>query len=352
MRTLALTFIALVLGAGCSRVGLGDTVDLDWNWAPLLGPSDELHLPYVAGADFDLYTRFVDEDDQVGWTLESDDASVLRIDSTENGDASVTATGAGTTTVRILDEEGELVYDTPVDVRQATRAELLAHGAMIIGRPEMQESWDEIRVLAGGSATFEVQWYDGDERLYGNGALTAVATGDILVEPRRTFLFEDREWVTFTPGSVGTYDVELRANGVAVRTVRVIAVAEDAVDSVSLHGMDESAAGEGDVLTVLAQAYDAEGRAIFGTEYSWDLDGIAQEGLGDLFRYELVPGDFRMLQAHGVMDAAVMIQATEGWVDSTNNLGCTVSPGVPANGALSLLALGAAAIALARRRKR
>ncbi|MCZ7677480.1 MAG: hypothetical protein M5U28_01355 [Sandaracinaceae bacterium] len=244
MRTLAFLAALTALATGCNTVRLADTVDLTFDWSPL--PSDELHTPYVAGADFGLYTIGAGEDDTVGWTLESDDPSILRVDSTDDGDADVTAVGAGETAVRILDERGELVHAAPIDVRQADRAELFAHGGLILGRPELQEDWDDIYVLAGGSATFEVRWFEGDTRLFGHGALTASAEGEIVVEPRRTFLFEDREWVTFTPLAPGEYDVELLANGVPVRTVRVIAVTEDAIAQVQLHGMDESAARRGE----------------------------------------------------------------------------------------------------------
>lgn len=354
MRNLALMMSCLALATGCQQIGLADSVDLELNWAPLVGPSDALHTPYVAGSDFHVYTLDVDEEEAAGWTIESSDAAVLRVDATADGSADVTATGAGASTMSVLDASGQVVHETEIEVRQPTRAELFAHGALIVDRPELQEAWDEIQVLAGGSATFEVRWFDGDTRLFGNGALSAVAEGDITVEPRRTFLFEDREWVTFTPHAPGTYEVELLANGAPVRMVRVVAVTEDAVDTVLLHGMDETAAQAGDLLSVLAQAYDAEGRAIFGVEYTWDLDGDVEEGEGDLFRYELEPGRYRMLGAHSTtMDAQVMIQADEGYVDSTNNLGCAAAAvGVRGSAALAPLAIGLALVTVARRRRR
>jgi hypothetical protein len=327
MRTLVLLIVSIVLGTGCTRTYLADTVDLEWDWAPFTGTRHELHMPYVAGSDFDLYTVHEGREDPADWTIESEDASVIRVDSTANGSAHVSATGAGTANVSLRDADGHVVFETPFDVRQANRAELFAHGPLIIDRPEMQESWDEIRIVVGGSATFEVEWFDANERLFGNGALSTAAPPGVTAEARRTFLFEDREWVTFTPTEVGTFDVELRANGVAVRTVRIIALTEDAVATVLLHGMDESAAEEGDVLTVLAQAYDAQGRTIFGIDYAWDLDGETQTGFGDLFRYSLVPGETAMLEAQSSsMSAQVMIQAMEGWVDSTNHLGCSIAP--------------------------
>lgn len=347
---LACSMVAVLAGCG---VRLGDSVDLTFDWSPLTGPSDRLHMPYVAGSDFRLYTVGAKREDTVGWTIHSDTSSVLRVDATSDGGADVTATGAGTALVTIEDERGRPRHSAEVDVRQANRAELLAHGPLILHRPELQEDWDEIRVLAGGSATFQVEWYEGDERLYGHGALSADAEGDIEVEPRRTFLFEDREWVTFTPRTVGTYDVTLRANGVAVRTVRIVAVGADVVDRVELYGMDESRARDGDRLAVLAQAYDAEGRSVFGVEYAWELDGVGQAGLGDLYRYDYARGRVRMLGASfGASENQVEIQAESGFVDSTNRLGCAVGWRGRAAQAPLVVAMALFGLTLARRRRR
>lgn len=356
MRTLHFTLITAIALAtsACSNIHLADSVDLTFDWAPLAHP-DHLHMPYVAGSSFHLYTLGVDPDDLAGWTLESNDGSVIRVDSTSDGEADVTAVGPGTASMTLFDADGHNVHDIGLDVRQADRAELAAHGALIIDRPDLQDDWSEIHVLAGGSATFEVTWFAGDEQLFGNGALSAVAEGDIVVTPRQTFLFEDREWVTFSPGSPGTYDVQLLANGRLVRTVRVIAVTEDAVDHVELHGMDESQAHEGDLLTVLAQAYDAEGNTVFGVEYAWDLDGEDQDGYGDLYRYELAPESPRRLCARfGALEADAMIHANEGFVDSTNHLGCSVAGvGMPGGAAFPAVLFALVALrrrALARRR--
>lgn len=351
MRTLACLVAVAGLATGCERIGLADSVDLTFDWNPL--PSDELHTPYVAGADFSLFTTGVDEDDREGWSIESADPSILRVDSTADGAADVTATGAGETTIIVRDERGTARHEAPIEVRQANRAELFAHGGLIIGRPELQEDWDTIHVLVGGQATFEVRWFDGEERLFGHGALSATSsTGEVIVEPRRTFLFEDREWVTFSPQSPGEHEVTLLANGTAVRTVRVVGVEAGAVDHVELHGMDESAARDGDLLTVLAQAYDAEERAIFGVEFAWDLDGNTEDGFGDLYRYTFRPGTTHMLGAHfGELDVQAMIQGEEGFVDSTNRLFCSVTHVGLRTAGFPLASLLVLALVLRRRRR-
>jgi hypothetical protein len=327
--------------AGCGGVRLADSVDLTFDWNILTGPSNELHTPYVAGADFRVFTTGVDREATAGWTLESSDPSVLALGPTAEGRADASALAPGRAVLTVLDERDRPLHSAAVDVRQPDRAELLAHGPLILGRPELQEDWDEIRVVVGGSATFEVEWFEGNTRLHGHGALSATTTGDVTVEPRRTFLFEDREWVTFTPRSEGTHEVTLRANGQAVRTVRIVAVDESELDRVELYGMDESRARRGQLLTVLAQGYDAEGRALFGVEYQWTLDGDLEGGFGDLYRYEFVPGEYHMLEAfHGAAANQVRIQGEEGFVDSTNRLGCTiVGVGLPSGGAWIAVAL-------------
>lgn len=354
MRTLHFSILAATALAmtGCNQIRLADSVDLTFDWNPLRN-HDQLHMPYVAGASFDLYAIGVDEDDTTGWTIDSADPSVIRVDSTADGDANVTAIGAGTTAVTIVDDAGREVHEIGLVVHEANRAELSAHGPLIIDRPELQEDWSEIHVVAGGEATFEITWFDGDQQLFGNGALSAVVEGDIEVTPRRTYLFEDREWVTFHPLSEGTYSVQLLANGHPVRTVTVVAVSPDVVADIEIYGMDESRAHEGDLLTVLAQAYDAEGNTVFGAEYGWDLDGETQDGYGDLYRYSYVPDAYRMLSAHFAAHAAnAMIHANEGFVDSTNNLGCSVGGvGMPAAaGSIAPLLVALAALRMRRRR--
>lgn len=355
MRTIGLWVLVTMtlLTTGCrEKVGLGDTVDLtfDWGWGR---DSDSLHQPYVAGSSFHLYPTGVSEIDTTGWTVESDDPSIFSIVDTLDGDAEVVAQSEGVAEVSLVDEGGQARHRTRMDVRQADGAEVLAHGPEIIDWPELQEDWAEIQVLVGGGGTFLVHWYQGTTRLYGNGALGASAPAGIRVEVARTFLFEDRDWVTFWPEAAGVYDVELMANGLPVHQVRIIAVDEDAIDHVELHGMNESGASRGELLTVLARAYDTSSRPIFGAEFEWDLDGVVESDAGDLFRYEYAPGNERILGANYTslaLDASATIQADDGFVSSTHNKGCSAAGGgVPMPGWLPLLGLLLMMVGLRRR---
>lgn len=321
-----------LLAAGCDGVRLTDSVDATFDFSLLSGPSDTLHTPYVAGADFSLYTTNVDDDEEARLVIASADDSILQVRGTERaGEADAIAVAPGRVDLLVRDRDGEEMHRTPVDVVQADEAHLVAHGPMILGRPALQpESTDAVRVLVGGTATFLVNWFADGEALHGHGALSAEHGDGVEVHPRRTYLFEDREWVSFSALEEGEHEVRLLANGVLVRTITLVGVGEDAIDVVRLHGMDETDASVDQELVVYAQAYAADETPIYGVEYEWDLDGWSEPGLGDLFRYRYAPGVSAELCArHGEVEGFATISATEGFVDSSNELGCSVGGGGP-----------------------
>lgn len=320
-------FVLLLSGvvAGCNGPGLVDDVDVNFDWRPIKH-SNSLHMPYVAGSSFSLAARRSHRNRFEGWTFESRDAGVLRIDDTVDATASVSAVAAGDAEVRLVKDSGRVASGAVLQVREATRFEVLAHGPLILDREDLQEEWDPIRVVVGGSATFQVVWYEGTQRLFGNGALDISSGAELETIARRSYLFEDREWLTVTPTTEGVHDVEVLADGRALGTVTVVGVPESAVDAVELHGMSELEASSGEELTVLAQAYDVDGNALFGLDYNWELDGIPQDGAGDLYRYEYAPNQQAELCArYGDQEVVVEIHGSEGLVDSTNNLGCSIS---------------------------
>lgn len=342
LRTFTSCLAGLLALTGCDGVRLADSVDLVFDFNLLDGPSDELHSPYVAGAELDLYTINVDAEDEVGLSIRSSDASVLSIDAMPRaGVASATATGAGEVELFVRDERETELHRTVVEVVAPDRADLLAHGPMIVDREELQpESTDEIRVLVGGTGTFLVRWFADQRRLFGHGALTTESDPGVMARPRRSYVFEDREWVSFSATEEGRHEVRLLANGELVRTITVIGVVEEDIDDVRLHGMDESDAAEGQGLVVYAQAYTEDDVPIYGVEYEWDIDGETEDGLGDLFRYRFTPGVTGELCArHGMFEAITTISANEGFVDSSNDIGCAVGRGEPTWIALPLVAV-------------
>ena len=98
------------------------------------------------------------------------------------------------------------------------------------------------------------------------------------------------------------------------------------LDSIEVYGQDESVAEEGESLVLLAQAYDIDGAPVFGVAYSWDVSGTAYEEQGDLYRYEYDENEPEVVGANfGELRAEVSVHVGEGYVDSSNNVGCDSS---------------------------
>jgi hypothetical protein len=353
-----LLLLGILAATGCHGPYLADDIDVEFNFSSLGGPSDMLHLPYVQGTRVVVYARDTDSHvDHSTWWLESSDEKVLRIDRQSDGRAECTAVGAGRAEVRVYGYPGAQApfYTSEAIVRQPTRATVHAHGPMLLGRPDEAARVDSVKLLSGGLATFLVRYYENDTPLYGNGVLqTTVAPQSLTAATQTTFFLENREWLQLTASSPGSYHVELRAAGVLVQTLEVTAVTDGDVERIVLDGESESGADEHQTLTVLAQAYDAAGQAIYGVAYRWLLDGVAEPKEGDLFRYEYAASTTRTLAAsYASHRAESVVHASSGHVSSTNMIGCSATPGAAAAGApLLLAALVCALGALVRRRRR
>ena len=186
-------------------------------------------------------------------------------------------------------------------------------------------------MLIGGTATFQVRWFAGTTELRGNGALAVSGPSDVTATTPQTFLFEERDWLQVSPiVSGGPATLVISAGGNPVRTFTVDRVDPSQVASIRIRGVDESKARKGQWLVALAEGLDASSTTILGIEYSWDLDGAQQLGLGDLYRYQFDPAVPKMLTAtFGGNQASAPIHWGGGFVDSSNNIGCSVGPGAP-----------------------
>ena len=343
----ACTFALLV--SGCNTVTLVDDIDLELDFSPLVGPSDDLHSPYVQGSSTTLFVHNTDSrQKQTGWTLESSAPSVFFISNVAHDSdsgrlsASGQALAAGTADLIVRNEGGDILRRQPIDVKVPDRVELLAHGQLLIGRSDHDADVTEARIQAGGTATYLARYWLGPQQLYGNGALSVMAPPDVDGHVEPTFLFENRDWLQLTPADVGTFTVDLLVGGTTpthVAGLTLQAVPASDVTSIRILGMDESHASKGQWLVALAQASDAQARTVFGVEYEWQIDGTTQLGLGDLYRYKFDPKLPVMLSAHvGGMFAETPIHSGGGFVDSTNNVGCSYTPGAaPTAGWLLLL---------------
>lgn len=373
LRALCLVFCSSLFYA-CGY-DLRDDVDLTLDFAPLLGPSEQLHSPYVRGASFNIYLDDSGPSGRIGsgWSLESDAPAVFAVSNVRVQEyshegkkrrylqAAVATLQQGQAAVIVRDERGGEVLRTTVEVLQPDRIELLAHGPLLLDRPEDQAVMREVQVLTGGTATFLARYYSGDRRLYGNGALS-VATptdGSVTAQVKKTFVFEDRDWLAISALREGPSQVMLLAAGEPVSTVAVLGVGESALAQVQLSQADRVTSGEardGQWEVVLAETWDRRGAPIYGVEFMWTYGNDPQLGAGDLYRYEFKRGMRRMLSArHGGMGANLMIEGKEGFVDSTNHLGCNLAGragsgrGTRAGLVLLVAALG---LGLGRRRLR
>jgi hypothetical protein len=343
----------LVLGACGHEYTLTDDIDLTWDFGITLSKfGDTLHTPYVRGSTMGLSVYSKDEDDRFdGWSIESDDPSIFTITSVtaqgRNLGAAGVAASEGTTEIRVFDDHGDYVGGGEADVRQPDNVRLDAHGYLIMDMDD-QASVDEVRVVEGGTATFVVNYFQGTTALHGNGTLSADGTLGISAQGEQTFLFENREWVQVSSnGDAGPVTLPLRSDGDLVANVPVVVVPETEISNVTMFSESESGHKDGDWLVAYAQAFDSSQRRIFGVEYSWDVNGVEQTADGDLYRYEFKSGDYETVTAsrNGMSDSTV-IQSDDGFVDSTNHIGCS------AGGGGAGLVAGLALVGLARRRRR
>jgi hypothetical protein len=355
MRNLTVGLLATLL-AGCNlhHISLSDDVDTKLTFFILAsGATEGLHSPYVRGARFTLYAS---TDESTGsaenWQIVSSDTSVLDISSAVTGagnqiSVGATARGAGSAVIKIIDGGGHVLASEPVDVKVPDNAKIEANGPLVIGRPDSAATVNTPSMVTSGVATFLVRWFAGGVELHGNGVLNP-DSNSVGVMPESSYLSVQRDWLQLTaPATPGNYQIGLSADGVYVTQMSIQVVPASDISSISLSGEDESHASLGTYLAVLAQAVGASGAPIYGIEYKFDVDGDNQAGFGDLYRYTYLPGTPKTLTAKmGTMSSNATIHAGTGYVDSTNNVGCS-STG--ASGTAQLVGLCAAALWLGRK---
>ena len=348
----ALAWTILVMSAalvGCGEdISLHDDIDIHLDLSRGGTPPNRLHSPYVRGAQFKVSVRGKDTPRDVA--IVSGNSQILRKDSSSDDGrtAEFTAVGEGSTSFRAV-KGTKTVRAGSVAVYAANRATLHFHGDVLFDRFDEQADTVAPRVLVGGKGTFLVRYFHNEQRLYGHGVLSVdppegtswdlglsgslrrkigfVAENEFMsVRAQRTHVFEDREWVTFSPKVEGEYTLILRADGEPVGEVTIKAVGRDTVEAITLRKMHESGMSNGDLGLVLAQAYDIDGNPIYGVDYRWDVDGHLEPESGDLYRYEYDKGRLTtlcaMFDAH---ESLTQIHASKGYVSSTNKYGCNVS---------------------------
>lgn len=372
VRLCALGALAIA-SVGCAdQIALSDEIDfsLDLSFNPFAdaceesAARDELGSPYVLGARVTVHANHSEcEDGERSLELSSADESVLAaepLDAGSTGKSSRTfrAERAGTTDLVVKDraESSEEVHRAGVEVVAPTRVALVAHGPAIVGRADLAAVDEEVRVVAGGTVTLAADYFAADRRLSGTEVLAAEAeaSSGLQVDVVSTFLSDRRDFMRVRAGEPGAFEVSVGTThgGPLGAPLRVVVVPEDAIDRIELTGQDESNAEIGDQRTVLAQAFDAEGRPIFGVDYEWDLHGEAAPGTGDLFIYTFDGSPDELRARRGDKSASATIRAGEGFVSSSNHVGCAASGRQVRAGSTAAFALLVVALFGARRRVR
>lgn len=352
----AVAGLGITLSGGCSdHYVFGDNIDFEFDFLDVFDVDEvesRLAGPYAEGTTFAMWALTNRErEDLTGFDVVSLDPEILRLEP----DASslltqilrlATAVAEGEATIQLVDLDGRTVAETTVEVLKPDHVALHAAGPLFADDPTLGTEAVTPTQLAGGLATYQVQYFHGPTRLAGNGLLGA-ASGAATVEVAQTFFFERREWLAVrAPAEPGDFDVDLTVNGEAFGPVTFEAVDAVAITSVEIFGAPDQVRNRDEGLpeVLLAQSF-AGATPVFGVEYDWTVDGADQFELGDLLRYSLAPGEAHDVTAtFGDLGDAATVEGTDFEVDSSNNVGCSHAP--------SAAGLGLAAVGLLLRRRR
>lgn len=335
---------------------------------------DNLSLPYAQGTKVRIAVRSGGATNMSAWQLRSDNPAVLSVDklSVDSGTAPAltadcTAVGAGETTLHLIDDSGAERRQAEVSVAVPDRVRVLAHGALRLVEQTQSEALkaevQEARILTGGQGIFALIYQRGEQRLYGRGLIKFDAVAQLEVKNQTITGALVNEWLFIKPMADGDYSLSLRAGGSSLLTLPVAGVPETAVGSFGLLHQQASAPENDQLLWVLLQARDMNGRDIQGLYGSWTLGGAAQIGAsttqttGDLFRYTFAEGKAKALVAtRGALHASMTITAAKGTIYDTTYLGCSFGGRARSGSAWTLLvtlaALGGLRLRLRRSERR
>ena len=257
--------------------------DLDLNFCILCGTGEALNSPYVVGTDIHFTVFREDEDLNLSQTvLVATDENILFLGETSGSEetryASATALAPGVVDL-VLYEDSDLngkIAQTPVVVAMPDEARLYFAGPIIVDVPKYQGYVDSmVRIMAGGTAAFLVEYTHNGKRLHGNNVLVPHGNSDqILLETDQTYFGENNEWLVVTPQTEGTFIVDLEVGGEIIDTIVVEAVSKEEVTSVGVFGEKEDDGGK---TYVWAVGYDAAGEPIYGVDFFWTADGLVDD---------------------------------------------------------------------------
>lgn len=320
---------------------------------------DELSTPYVVGAEFEVFVEDNEgETDFAGWKIESTNPRVLRLrdEPYRMGEhivgLDVEAAGEGAAELLLRDNFGEIRGSAAVEVLRPTRAKLFAAPIYALENPDFRGEVARPRILAGGTATFAVEYLHDDIRLQGSTKIRAEGTDALEAAVRSSELAHNRNWLQLTVAREGEHAAELWLGETMVERVTVDGVGPAAIAGIELIDSDPATPDElaGEWLLV-AQAVSEDKQPVYGVDFEWTLAEFGAYVVpGDVFVYEHDDQEqFRRVtaRAYGV-EAAISVRVAAGEPASSNDTSLTCSvTGSSSPWMLALVLLG-----LGRRRRR
>jgi hypothetical protein len=337
--------------------------------------SQPLHTPYVVGGQIPITVDALSGQDLTGWTLSSSDDSILAVTSSlQPGQAgqrvaTLSAVAAGDASLFVRDSTGATIATELVSVGAPDHAAVYAPIELLSGLPSTQAAVTDADVLVGGKATFLVEYFLGNTRLFGAGALSATATNGIEATATSPSTSPVDDYLYVSPSAEGTGgSVSLSVGGRAVGSLAV-----DAVDPAAIAGVAIDPFVLGSLGVLYAHAKDASGGDIYGATFNWKTTGQNTDGKtndppgdpSDLYCYSLPSstssGMLHITASNGAFSTETTVSGEPSLFTSTALIptydspsSCSVSaPGVGGRaGGIFGVGVGLAFLGARRRRRR
>lgn len=283
----------LVLAAGCSidvpAVQLNDSLRFDISLT-----EDTLSSPYALGTSMTMNVAVHDvrRHRYADWTLVADDPTVLEVvldNVDDNGlNYTVTTLEAGTTTLRVLDENGDELHQAEVRVLRPDRVALTSNLTFRTGVVADDDDGFP-NVVVGARAAFAVTYMEADHPLAGVGIIGVADPVALAVDTDRSDFLSAHDWIVVTPDALGDASVALDAAGAPLGEVHFSGVAETDVTLLQLVDIGQDEPTEGEQRTLAAVATTENGAAVLGISPAWMFGASELDDSGELLTYTYDP---------------------------------------------------------------
>jgi hypothetical protein len=345
------TSAGLLLVAWVCVCGCGVDLDLDFDFDATcerdcleinddLEFGDSIHRPYTVGT----IVKFTAERRNYtgGWSMAIDDQSVVKTEDYSGGPSikylTCSAVGEGETQLKIYNADGSIRSSRTLSVEAPDRLRVYAAPPggnssqwLIESRIRELDDMLPVPVVVGETATFAIRYYKGEKELFGSGALQVEHSGHSLdLKIQRSYKTMTSEWLRVTPLETGYSRIYLEVAGRSLSSLLIQAIEDNAIDSVLIVAkiVPELASFDS---CLLARAFDRSGLRIHTGKFSWSVDDVLQDEIGDLFCYrEREAVDPELKVSAGSASTQREFEASEWYVTSSETLkyydGCGTAP--------------------------